>query len=289
MIKETTVLSPPATPVTAKLSSTFFSAAEARVDQWRQFCAVARAWQSAATRGTSEDALFAEAIALFGNLAPLEAFFAFPGTRLMGAIEQALAERNVGVCARLAQHLSTALLTGTFRYDHAAWDPLQEDAATSAEILPPDLQGGNGHKPYFETLVVTPTDPSQLGARAARPEAAPPLRGRLHLRDRAGRDVRGRGHRHRSATTTCRRSSSATGSNTAHATTCRCCASSSPAPRRHRGEHRARSAGHRAGARGEALPPGARRLPADRPRRRKSWRAATRPRRCGASSTTSKS
>jgi arginine decarboxylase len=160
MIKDTTVLSPPATPVTPQLRSNFFSAAEARVDQWRQFCAVTRAWQSAATRGTSEDALFAEAIALFGTLAPLEAFFAFPGSRLMGAVEQALAERNAGVCARLAQHLSTSLLTGTFRYDHAAWDPLQEDSTQSAEILPPDLQGGNGHKPYFETLVVTPADPS---------------------------------------------------------------------------------------------------------------------------------
>ena len=161
MIKETTVLSPPATPAAAQPRPSFFSAAEARVDQWRQFCAVTRAWQAAAARGASEDAPFAEAIALFGTMAPLEAYFAFPGARLLGAVEQALAERNAGVCVRLAQHLSTALLTGAYRYDVSAWDPMQEDAAKSAELLPPDLQGGNGHKPYFETLVVTPTDPSQ--------------------------------------------------------------------------------------------------------------------------------
>src|SRR5688500_9368941 len=163
MIKETTVSSapaaaPPASPLTRP---SFFSAAEARVDQWRQFCAAARAWQSASTRGASEDAPFAEAISVFGQLAPLEAYFAFPGSRLLGAVEQALAERNVGVCVRLAQHLSTALLTGTYRYDLSAWDPLQEDGATAADLLPPDMQGGNGHKPYFETLVVTPGDPSQ--------------------------------------------------------------------------------------------------------------------------------
>src|SRR5688572_23007175 len=163
MIKETTVSSapaaaPPASPLTRP---SFFSAAEARVDQWRQFCAAARAWQSASTRGASEDAPFAEAISVFGQLAPLEAYFAFPGSRLLGAVEQALAERNVGVCVRLAQHLSTALLTGTYRYDLSAWDPLQEDGATAADLLPPDMQGGNGHKPYFETLVVTPVDPSQ--------------------------------------------------------------------------------------------------------------------------------
>ena len=163
MIKETTVSSapaaaPPASPLTRP---SFFSAAEARVDQWRQFCAAARAWQSASTRGASEDAPFAEAISVFGQLAPLEAYFAFPGSRLLGAVEQALAERNVGVCVRLAQHLSTALLTGTYRYDLSAWDPLQEDGASAADLLPPDMQGGNGHKPYFETLVVTPVDPSQ--------------------------------------------------------------------------------------------------------------------------------
>ena len=92
--------------------SDFFSAAEARMDSWRQLCAVARAWQSAAARGKPEDALFAEAVGLFGSVAPLEAFFAYPGSRLMGTIEQALAERNAGVCVRLVQHVSTALLTG---------------------------------------------------------------------------------------------------------------------------------------------------------------------------------
>jgi len=161
MITETTVPATPAAPATKRSRPDFFSAAEARVDQWRQFCAVVRSWQAAAARGASEDAPFAQAIAVFGELAPLEAFFAFPGTRLLAAVEQALAERNVGVCVRLAQHLSTALLTGTYRYDLTAWDPLQEEGTSPAELLPPDMQGSAGHKPYFETLVVTPVDPSQ--------------------------------------------------------------------------------------------------------------------------------
>jgi arginine decarboxylase len=80
----------------------------------------------------------------------------------MAATEQALADRNPGVAARLVQHVSSALLSGAYRHDSAAWDPLQEEgAARAADVLPPDLQAGNGHKPYFETLVVTPADPSQ--------------------------------------------------------------------------------------------------------------------------------
>jgi len=139
----------------------FFSAAEARTDQWRQLCAVARAWQAAATQGKPDDALFAEAVSLFGQLAPLEAFFAYPGQRLMGAIEQSLADRNAAICVRLAQHVSTVLLTGSYRHDVAAWDPVQDESVGAVDLLPPDVQPGNGHRPYFEVLAVTPADPSQ--------------------------------------------------------------------------------------------------------------------------------
>ena len=139
----------------------FFSAAEARTDRWRQLSALVRAWQAAPARNGAGDTLFTEATALFAEVAPLEAFFAYPGPRLMAVTEQALAERNAGVAVRLIQHISTALLSGAYRHDNAAWDPLQEEgAARATELLPPDLAGGTGHKPSFEALIVTPTDPA---------------------------------------------------------------------------------------------------------------------------------
>jgi arginine decarboxylase len=149
----------PATAARGPVHDDFFSAAERRSDQWHQLRAAARSWQAVVGHGPDDD-LFAEAVALFGSIAPLEAFFAYPGPRLLAAIEEALAERNAGLCARLIQHASTALMTGAFRHDRAAWDPLQETAAPPAELLPPDLQTGNGHAAYFETLVVTPADPA---------------------------------------------------------------------------------------------------------------------------------
>jgi len=139
----------------------FFSAAEARIDRWRQLSAVVRAWHATPAHDSSSDRLFAEAVVLFSEVAPLEAFFAYPGPRLMSATEQALAERNAGVTVRVIQHISSALLSGVYRYDASAWDPLQEETARATDLLPPDLQAGNGHKPYFETLVVTPTEPAQ--------------------------------------------------------------------------------------------------------------------------------
>ena len=87
----------------------------------------------------ASDALFAEAVVLFGEVAPLEAFFAYPGPRLMAAIEQALAERNAGRRVRLVQHVSAALLTGAYRHDAAAWDPLQEEGAARAPTLLPPI------------------------------------------------------------------------------------------------------------------------------------------------------
>ncbi|HEY6360018.1 MAG TPA: hypothetical protein VIX63_02895, partial [Vicinamibacterales bacterium] len=161
MFTDTTVKPPATVPATAASIVDFFSAAEARTDRWRQLSAVVRAWQAAATRGRPADSLLAEALGLFGDIASLEFFFAYPGPRLMAVIEQALAERNPGVSLRLVQQVSTALLTNAYRHDSGAWDPLQDEAAHQADLLPPDLQAGNGHKPYFETLVVTPADPSQ--------------------------------------------------------------------------------------------------------------------------------
>jgi arginine/lysine/ornithine decarboxylase len=154
MITDTTA------PTPAVPASDFFSAMEARSDRWRQISAVARAWHSAATRGNKDDALFAETFSRFGEVAAFEAFFAYPGPRLLGAIEEALAERNSGVCVRLVQHVSTALLTGSYRHDTAAWEPMQTDTPRLSDRAAADAQAADNETPYFETLIVTPADPA---------------------------------------------------------------------------------------------------------------------------------
>src|SRR5688572_21707031 len=85
MITETT----PAAPAVKPLVD-FFSAAEARTDRWRQICAAVRAWQAASARNADDDTGLNEAMGLFGDVAGLEAYFAYPGPRLLAAIEQSL-------------------------------------------------------------------------------------------------------------------------------------------------------------------------------------------------------
>ncbi len=137
----------------------FFSASEARIDRWRQLNATSRAWEASIAKGKPDDKLHVEAAQIFTEIQPLEDYWAFPGPRLMATISEALEQRNAAVFARLVQKTSNALLTGSYRYESATWDPLQEGEGSTPDILPPDVKPGESHKPYFEVLVVTPNDP----------------------------------------------------------------------------------------------------------------------------------
>ena len=53
----------------------FFSATEARFDQWRQLGAQARAWHAAAAKGRIDDTHFASLQSLFSSVAPAAANF----------------------------------------------------------------------------------------------------------------------------------------------------------------------------------------------------------------------
>ncbi|MGW8284648.1 MAG: decarboxylase [Candidatus Deferrimicrobiaceae bacterium] len=138
--------------------SDFFSASEARIDRWRQLNAAARAWEAAMSKGKTAEKLHTEVVQLFSELKPLESFWAYPGGRLITTVEEAIEQRNAGMIARLVQKISNILLTGSYRHDPTAWDPLETEALAS-DLLPPDIQQGDGHRPYFELLVVTPSDP----------------------------------------------------------------------------------------------------------------------------------
>ena len=149
-----------AAPATTTDLRDFFSAAEARTDRWRQLSACGRPWTSAVETGNDAERVHAEAGRLLHEIAALEAYWAYPGPRLMATVGEAFRDRHAAVFARLVQKISNALLTGGYRHDSAAWDPLEEGEARGFDaLLPPDAQSGNGHKPYFEVLVVTPNDP----------------------------------------------------------------------------------------------------------------------------------
>jgi arginine decarboxylase len=138
----------------------FFSAAEARSDRWCEMNTVGRSWEAAVAQGQPGDKFHQQAAQLLGDITPIESYWAYPGPRLMATVRETMDEANAGVFARLVQKISSALLTGSYRHDSGAWDPLQESEARPLDVLPPDVQTGEARKPYFEVLVVTPNDPS---------------------------------------------------------------------------------------------------------------------------------
>ena len=140
--------------------SHFFSAAEGRTDRWRQLNAAGRTWEAAVTQGQDDRKYYADIVRLYAEIRPLEDYWAYPGPHLMSTVGEVIEERNAGVFSRIVQKISNALLTGSYRYESAAWDPLQEDEGQVPDVLPPDVQPGEAHKPYFEVLIVTPNDPS---------------------------------------------------------------------------------------------------------------------------------
>ncbi len=139
----------------------FFSAAEARIDRWCEMNTVGRAWEAAIAQGLPGDKLLAQAAQFLGEISPMESYWAYPGSAPDDDRTRSASMKPMqGVFARLVQKISNSLLTGGYRHDSAAWDPLQESEARPLDALPPDAQVGESRKPYFEVLVVTPNDPS---------------------------------------------------------------------------------------------------------------------------------
>ena len=156
-----------AKPVAAPSGLTeYFSLAQARVDRWR---AVHRLARSLAAGAAGPEALRAQAMEQLNALGPLEEMCGYPGPMLMATIRERLVTGDWTAFARLAQRVSMALLSNSYRDDVEAWS-LDEEDAHAPEVLPPGLGRGQARKPYLEVLVVTP------GERATWPETRDALR-----------------------------------------------------------------------------------------------------------------
>jgi arginine decarboxylase len=133
----------------------FFMASAARLDRWRELNALAQTWAAEARSGKSRAGRAAVEEALT-ELRPIEDFFAYPGPRLLSALSERIASEDALGVARLVRRLSASLLSGTYRYDSSEWETSDEAAPVLGERLPLTPAGPEAHRPYFETLFVTP-------------------------------------------------------------------------------------------------------------------------------------
>jgi arginine decarboxylase len=132
----------------------FFSAAEARLDRWRRLLRLARGLAELPTGDGAR--LREEAQGLLVEMTPLEAFWAYPGPRLLGALRDRIAAQDGMGAARLVQRISSALLSGIYRRDPEAWELTDDGEPAVADRLPPMLDQPDSHRPYFEVLIVSP-------------------------------------------------------------------------------------------------------------------------------------
>src|SRR5690348_7403932 len=134
----------------------FFTVAEVRFDRWRSLLQAARVWEGAATRQPSEKEKHQAATsASFQELRQWEDFFAYPGESLLRTLGERIASGDATGSSLLAQSISTALLTHSYRSNRSDWEPEEHSTINLTERVPGSSEEKQ-YRPYFEVMVVSP-------------------------------------------------------------------------------------------------------------------------------------
>jgi arginine decarboxylase len=125
----------------------FFSGPGGRADDWRDLVEAAKAWTQGGARANYDAALSA--------LSVTEEFHGYPGLHLMAALNEAAAAGDAATSLALSTRIVQALQTRSFRQHAGDWNLLDEGEGGVPDLLPPTFGQHGGHRPYFETLIVT--------------------------------------------------------------------------------------------------------------------------------------
>lgn len=139
----------------------FFTGAEARFDRWRSLLQSAREWDATASQNRPEkEKLQAAVAASLAELCQWEDFFAYPGQELIAHLKERTNSGDAPGTVRLAQAISAALLTRSYRSDPSDWDAENVSAPSLGERIPAHGDGTAIYRPYFEVLIVSPARPT---------------------------------------------------------------------------------------------------------------------------------
>src|SRR5262249_34535454 len=137
----------------------FFAGPGARADRWRDVVEAAQAWAA----GHGDRGKFQDALAAIGDT---EEYFAYPGARLINALQEAAAANDSRASLNIARVSATALAPRPSRH-HSEGVAGQDAGSAPPAPAPPALGRGATHRPYFETLIVTGLPDSQWAGLAA--------------------------------------------------------------------------------------------------------------------------
>jgi len=135
----------------------FFSAVSARHDRWRDLARAVQAW---AGKG-GQAGLKTECARQLAELAPFESLQAFPGTRLMRALEERVQSGDAPGALRLVQRVASALLSRAYRGELGDVDTDEDGPGGERTGGQRDTTG----RPYFEALFVTPAPQARWPAQ----------------------------------------------------------------------------------------------------------------------------
>jgi arginine decarboxylase len=139
----------------------FFTGTEARFDRWRALLQAARAWQASAAQQVSEKGKHqAEVVTALTELYQWEDFFAYPGHALLSSLDARISSGDATGTARLAQSISAALLTHSYRSNVGDWESEEESSINFGERVTGAGEDSAAYRPYFEVLVVSPAHPN---------------------------------------------------------------------------------------------------------------------------------
>lgn len=120
-----------------------------RSDQWLSVLSVAREWVA------GKDSAKAEINSALDRLSSIERFFAYPGAHLLERLNARLADDDAKGFLRIAQNISTTIISEKYMADITAWDSAEKEESTPADRLPQAINHVTT-KPYFEVLSIVP-------------------------------------------------------------------------------------------------------------------------------------
>ena len=137
----------------------FFLMHSARSDSWRAVMTAADSWSAGkGDRAAVETAL--------KDLAVLEEFHAYPGLRLMRALNDRIAANDAAGTARLVRRISDAILTNSYARESEG-EMREDEPDTLPDLMPSVIGRSETHLPYFEVLFVSPQPSTRWPALAA--------------------------------------------------------------------------------------------------------------------------
>src|SRR4029077_5546913 len=121
----------------------------------------ARTWEASVNQQNSnKDAHRAAVSDSFQELRQWEDFFAYPGHSLLKSLEERISSGDPTGTARLAQSVSAALLTHSYRTNVSDWERDEPTSINFGERVPGASEEGAAYRPYFEVLIVSPSRPT---------------------------------------------------------------------------------------------------------------------------------